>query len=161
MLGVERRREMDERFFQDALRYYREQGAPGDQQMLIALLREVQEADGGVLWPERVEAIALSYETPAAVLNALIRRIPSLRPAAAPHRLEMCQTCGKNRELAAFVRREYGVENGGVSQQGGFAFQLVNCMKNCKAGPSIRWDGVLYPRADEGLLRKLIGKSKG
>ena len=150
---------MNERAFQDALEYYREQGAPGDQQMLSALLREVQEMDGGVLRPHRLEAIAQSYETPPALLNALIRRIPSLRTAEAPHRLEMCQTCAKNRELAAFVRREYGVESGRISQRGGFAFQLVNCMKNCKAGPSIRWDGTLYPRADERLLRELIEKS--
>ena len=147
---------MDEQIFRDALNYYREQGAPGDQQMLAALLREVQEADGGVLRPERVEAIARCYETPPALLNALIRRVPTLRTAEAAHRLEMCQTCRKNRELAAFVRREYDVESGGISRQGGFAFQLVNCMKNCKAGPSIRWDGKLYPHADEALLRQLV-----
>ena len=29
--------------------YYRLQGAPGDQQMLIALLKEVQEAENGAL----------------------------------------------------------------------------------------------------------------
>ena len=147
---------MDEQIFQEALNYYREQGAPGDQQMLTALLREVQEADGGVLRPESVEAIARCYETPLALLNALIRRVPTLRTAEASHRLEMCQTCRKNRELAAFVRQEYDVESGGVSREGGFAFQLVNCMKNCKAGPSIRWDGTLYPHADEALLRQLV-----
>ena len=147
---------MNPQTFQDALNHYREQGAPGNQQLLAALLREVQEADGGVLRFERLEAIAEAYQLPLSLLQALIRRISALRTEAAPHRLEMCRTCPKNRELAAFVRREYGAESGCISQKGGFVFERVNCMKNCKAGPSIRWDGVLYPRADEPLLRSLI-----
>ena len=33
----------------EAIEYYQRQGAPGDQGMLVALLREVQEERGGVL----------------------------------------------------------------------------------------------------------------
>lgn len=151
---------MNETLFESTLTYYQEQGAPKDQQMLIALLRDVQEMDGQVLREDTVRRIAQELHTEVSLLNALIRRIPSLHPASAPHRLEMCRTCRHNSALAAFIETEYGVCPGSVSQTGGFSLDLVNCMKNCKAGPSIRWDGVLYSHADEKLLRSLIEAQK-
>ena len=146
--------------FESLLDYYRSQGAPGDQQMLIALLRDLQEQDGNVLRPELVERAARALDVNTSLLNALIRRIPSLHPASAPHTLQLCRTCREARSLAAFVEREYGVQSGGVCQRGGFSFELVNCMKNCKAGPSLRWDGQLYPHADEKLIRRLVTAKK-
>lgn len=149
---------MDQAHFEALVEYYRSQGAPADQQMLIALLREVQELDGKVLRPEVVEQTANALGTKAQLLKVLIDRIPALRPAHAPHVMQLCRTCPKANALAAFVEKEYGVQNGGVSLKGGFSFERVNCMKNCKAGPSLRWDGQLYPRADEKLIRQLVGK---
>jgi len=147
---------MDQTHFETLMDYYRSQGAPADQQMLIALLREVQELDGNVLRPETVERVAEGLGVKMRLLNTLIDRIPSLHPAHAPHALQLCRTCREARALAAFVEREYDVQSGGVSRKGGFSFELVNCMKNCKAGPSLRWDGQLYPRANEQLIRKLV-----
>ena len=144
---------MDEKSFAEILAYYLKQGAPQDQQMLIALLREAQELDGGALTPELLEKIADRCDVRENILRALIRRIPSLRTAAQPHRLEMCSTCAKARTLAAFVEKEYG-------NHSGFSFRMTPCMKNCRSGPSIRWDGQLYSHADEALLRKLIGEKK-
>lgn len=146
---------MDQTHFETLMDYYRSQGASGDQQLLIALLREVQELDGNVLKPETVERVARALGVNVRLLNVLIARIPSLYPAHAPHTLQLCRTCREARSLAAFVEKEYGVQSGGVSPKGGFSFELVNCMKNCKAGPSLRWDGQLYPRADEKLIRRL------
>ena len=147
---------MNQTDFNALISYYLSQGAPKDQQMLIALLREVQTLDGNILRPETLEKIARGCDVNVRLLNALVARIPSLHPAHAPHRLQLCRTCQKSRALAAFVEREYVVKNGDVSQQGCFSFELVNCMKNCKAGPSLRWDGVLYPQADEALVKRLV-----
>ena len=151
---------MNQTDFDTLLSYYLSQGAPQDQQMLIALLREVQTLDGNLLRPETLEKIARGCDVDVRLLNALAIRIPSLHPAHSPHRLQLCRTCQKARALAAFVEREYVVKNGGISQQGCFTFELVNCMKNCKAGPSLRWDGVLYPRADEALVKRLVNRCK-
>ena len=65
----------------------------------------------------------------------------------------------RGREAASFVERTYGVKSGAVSAAG-FAYQVTPCMKNCKNGPSIRWDGALHSRADEKLLRRLIEGKK-
>ena len=42
----------------DIIAYYRDQGAPQDQQMLIAMVREVQEACGGTLTAQALAHIA-------------------------------------------------------------------------------------------------------
>ena len=136
--------------------YYRRQGAPGDQQMLIALLREVQEENGGVLTRSLLLQIAQSLGVKESMLSALIRRVPSLRMDSAPHLLELCQTCPKNRELHAWLEKACGT-NG----EAGFRLRITPCMKNCPNGPSIKWDGTLYSHATKELLQKLIAGDKG
>ena len=140
---------------EEIIAYYRDQGAPQDQQMLIALLREVQQAQGGVLAADALERIACAYDIRVAVLHALIRRVPGLRLEDAPHRLEICGTCRQGAALRDFVERTYGVKSGAASKAG-FSYHVTPCMKNCKNGPSIRWDGVLHSCADTALLRNLI-----
>lgn len=140
----------------ELIAYYTDQGAPDDQQMLIALLREAQEADGGVLSEDTLERIAQVYRLKTSMLHALIRRIPALRTADAPHRLEICQTCVKGAPLRALVERECGIKSG--ESYGGFSYHVVPCMKNCKHGPSVRWDGELMQNMDEEKLRRLIGR---
>lgn len=142
----------------ELISYYRAQGVPDDQQMLIAMLREAQEIDGGALTDATLAHIAQAYSLKEAVLRALIRRVPSLRAAEAPHRLEICRTCKQSAALAAEIERAYNVQPGGVSVQGGFSLHTVNCMKNCRFGPSIRWDGELHGQADLALVRKLVGR---
>ena len=140
---------------QELIEYYREQGAPGDQQMVIALLREMQQEDGGVLSADAIRKVAGAYAMKETMLMALIRRVPGLLCEDAPHRLEICGTCKAGVKLRDFVERTYGVKSGAVSKAG-FAYRVTPCMKNCKNGPSIRWDSVLHSRADETLIRSLI-----
>ena len=139
----------------ESIDYYRSQGAPGDQQMLIALLRECQEATGP-LTPDVLSAIAQAYGLKETMLTALIRRVPSLRLADIPNRLDMCMTCPKGRDLRAFVEKTWNVQPGQSSPAAGFSYHNVPCMKNCPNGPSIRWNGTLYSRATKELLCGLI-----
>ena len=136
--------------------YYRQQGAPADQQMLIALLREAQEADGGILSQSTLHAIAEAYALKDAMLMALIRRIPALRCEDVPHKLEVCGTCRAGAAIRDFIETEYHVKSGGVCKEADFSYRITTCMKNCKNGPSVRWDGVLHPRADIAQIKKLI-----
>lgn len=144
----------------EALAYYREQGAPAEQQALVALLREVQDENGGAIPAACIAAVAAGYGVKESFLAALIKRIPSLCTEEAPHCLQLC--CGpacknqKAAELAAFVEKAYRVKPGTVSEQGGFLYKLAGCMKHCGRGPNIKWDGTVYEKADEALLRALI-----
>lgn len=146
----------------EILDYYRGQGAPGDQSALIALLREVQEAHGGVLPAHALARVADAYGLKENFLTAVVKRYPSLKLAEVPHSLELCagKGCAKRNaaELADFLEREYGVTPGGECRERGFSLRLIGCMKQCSQGPNIKWDGVHYPAADSELLRDLIEK---
>jgi len=140
----------------DSIEYYRDQGAPGDQQMLIALLREVQDRRGGTLDHEALGTVCEAYGLKQSMLTALIRRVPSLRLSAVPNRLEVCGTCPKGRALRAFIEETWHVKSGGACETAGFSYHVTGCMKNCKNGPSLRWNGTLHSQADEKLVRSLI-----
>jgi len=149
---------MNSEEIQEIIEYYRGQGAPQDQQMLIALLRELQEIEGGVLSQNVLEEIARAYGVRQTMLQALIRRVPGLRGEGVPHRLEVCGTCKAGARLRSFIEKTYGVKSGSCNEAMGFSYRVTPCMKNCKNGPSVRWDGNLYGNADEAMIRELIGK---
>ena len=136
---------------EEALEYYKRQGAPGDQNALISLLRELQGEYGGIpaaLLPE----LASFYGIRESLLIALIRRIPSLH-LADTHTLELCggPNCGKHRALWELAEKL-------CKDRRDITLKQVPCMRMCGKGPNLRWDGKLYHRADEALLRKLTGK---
>ena len=147
---------MNSEIIREMIEYYRTQGAPQDQQMLIALLREAQEADDGLLLQNTMEAIAKAYGLKSTMLQALVRLVPDLRMESAAHRLEVCGTCRAGAKLREDIERIYGVRSGGCSEKGGFVYRVTPCMKNCRNGPSIRWDGRLHSHADMKLIQALI-----
>jgi len=138
---------------QEALDYYRRQGAPGDQTALTELLREIQREFGGIPghMPKR---IAESYSIKESLILALIRRIPSLR-LLGTHCLELCAgpNCGKATALAAYAETLQ-------KEHGNFTLKYVPCMRQCGKGPNLRWDGVLYHRATEELMRRLVSSAE-
>ena len=136
---------------QEAAQYYRKQGAPGDQNALIAFLREMQQENGGTIPVSLLAEGARLLGTKESLLLALIRRIPSLR-LGENHCLELCAgpNCSRRAALAAFVEKTYG------EKPGNFTLKYVPCMRLCGKGPNIRWDGKVYHGADEALIRRLV-----
>lgn len=136
---------------EEAISYYQKQGAPGDQNALVGLLREVQQESGGSVPKATVSAIAEKYGVKDTLILAIIRRIPSLR-LGDTHCLELCAgpNCPKRAALGAFVERTYG------SKPEKFTLKYVPCMRLCGKGPNLKWDGKLYHQADEALIRRLV-----
>jgi len=147
---------MHDQEFEEMIGYYRQQGAPQDQQMLIELLRETQQENGGVLSQAMLTRIAGAYGIKETMLQALIRRVPGLRCEAVPHRLEICGTCRSGAKLRDYIEKTYKVKSGSDNVEAGFSYHVTPCMKNCKNGPSVRWDGRLYGNANVELIRELI-----
>ncbi len=145
---------------QEAIAYYGGQGAPGQQAALVALLREIQEENGGVLPEAALAEVAAAYRIKETFLTALVGRYPSLRPAGAPHRLELCggPNCARQgaAALRAWVEETWRVRPGGISEAGGFSYRVAGCMKHCGRGPNLRWDGQVYEGAGPELLERLI-----
>ena len=146
----------------ESVEYYKGQDAPQNQFALVELLKEVQEHNGGVLADNVVQEIAALLNIKPSFLNAVIKRYPSLKPAAAPHRLEICggKNCAGNGSAALlkFIKQTYNVDNGGISVSGGFSFAVCNCLKHCGKGPNIKWDGEVYNAATPELIKRLCGK---
>lgn len=134
----------------EAISYYGTQGAPADQTALTNLLREVQQEFGAIpAWT--LAQIAEQYQIKETFLQAIIRRIPSLRLEHA-HCLELCggPNCSKRAQLAAFIEKTYG------SSPTGFTLRHTGCMRMCGKGPNLKWDGKVYNQADEDLIRRLV-----
>ena len=138
---------------EEASSYYKNQGAPGDQNAVISLLREVQRENGGSISAYELAAVAAAYGVKESFLHAVIKRIPSLR-LADKHSLELCAgpNCGKQAALAAFAEKLHD------TAPEKFTLKYVPCMRMCGKGPNIKWDGKLYHQANEPLLRSLIEK---
>lgn len=144
----------------EAIEYYRGQGAPQNQSALTELLRETQQENSGIIPHSALELVGKQLDVKESFLLAIIKRYPSLHTEDAPHRLEVCgdkrcrrQNCAA---LHAWIEREFSVRSGGVSRSGGFSYKVTGCMKNCGKGPSLKWDGTLYPFADEALVLSLV-----
>lgn len=138
---------------EEALSYYKTQGAPRDQNALISLLREIQQECGGNIPPYALGTIVEAYGIKESFLLAVIRRIPSLR-LGNTHCLELCAgpNCGKHTALAACAEK--------LAAGTRITLKYVPCMRMCGKGPNIKWDGVIHHRATEELLRKLIDSAK-
>lgn len=132
----------------EAITYYKSQGAPSDQTALVNLLKEVQSENGSSVPVYTLEPMAVALGVKTSFLEAVIRRIPSLR-LGDTHVLEICggPNCSKRASLAdwALVHRSEKIR-----------VKIVPCMRQCGKGPNIRFDGTLYNGADEGLLERLL-----
>lgn len=135
--------------FSEAVSYYRRQGAPTDQSASIALLKEIQ-AEYGHIPAGLLPALAEQLGTKEGYFLALIRRIPSLRLAKG-NCLELCAgpNCGKHTKLAAFAESLPGI-----------TVKFIPCQRMCGKGPNIRWNGRLYHRATEELIRNLVAEGE-
>ena len=131
----------------EAVAYYRSLGAPQEQSALVGLLKELQKECGGSIPKAAVESVAGALGVKAALLLALIRRIPSLR-LTDTHVLEICAgpNCSKHTELAALAE----------TLGSGVTVKYVPCMRQCGKGPNIKWDGRLYNGAEDALLKRLV-----
>ncbi len=141
---------------EEALAYYKNQGAPGDQSALTAFLRELQEENGGRIPSDLLLPAAKILQVKQSYLLAVIKRFPSLKLLEQKPCLELCggPNCTKRAGLAAFVEKTYGKtpEN--------FTIRYTGCMRMCGKGPNLRWNGVVYNEADEALIRQLVKERK-
>ena len=138
---------------EEAIIYYKKQGAPGDQAALTSLLREIQTENDGGIPAHALNVVAERLGIRVTLLQALVKRIPSLRLENS-YCLILCAgpNCGKHTVLAAYAEK-LQKESGGK-----FSLQYAPCMRMCGKGPNIKWGGVVYHQANEALLKKLISE---
>ena len=133
----------------EAIAYYKKQGAPGDQAALTSLLREIQSENGGSIPVHTLDVVAEALAIKVSLLQALIKRIPSLRLQDS-HLLQLCAgpNCGKHTALAAAAEK--------LCKEKGVELRYMGCQRMCGKGPNIRFDGKLHHKATEELLKELL-----
>ena len=136
---------------EEAITYYKRQGAPGDQSAIVSLLREIQAENSGGIPKYTLSNIAEAYRIKESFLLAIIKRIPSLR-LENTHLLELCAgpNCGKHIQLAECAEK--------LCKLKGVTLKYMGCQRMCGKGPNIKFDGKLYHKATEELLEELLEK---
>ena len=136
---------------EEAVSYYKKQGAPQDQSALIALLREIQQENGGSIPGFLLEETAALCGTKATFLQAIVKRIPSLR-LKDQHLLEVCAgpNCGKHRAIAEYAEKLTGATGGKV------VLRYSPCMRMCGKGPNVKLNGQIHHQMTEEKLRELL-----
>ena len=139
---------------EEAMEYYKRQGAPKDQSALVSLLREIQQESNGSIPLPVLSTISMSYEVKESFLQAVIKRIPGLRLRDS-HCMELCAgpNCGKHVFLAQYAESLQ-------KSTGSFTLKFAPCMRMCGKGPNLKWDGKLYHQADKALIDKLVRSGK-
>lgn len=127
--------------------YYDGQKDKGSQEMVVALLRELQEVNG-CLTPEFKKRVMKVTGVSENFLQCLIRMYPSLKEVAVCHEIIACtgERCGKKEGglILEKLRKELKPNKNGISADGQFELRTRNCLKHCKTAPNILIDGKLY-----------------
>ena len=145
----------------EIIEYYRSQNAAKDQSTLGELLREAQTLCGGTLNEEILSIVCQQLDLKRSYLTAVMRCIPDLKTESVRHTLTVCGggNCRSNNSAAlhSHIEKTYGAKNGQVSKKGAFSYKIGGCMKHCKEGPCINWDGQIYTKMTPERFDKLTG----
>ena len=144
---------------QELLTYYKSIRETGGQELLIALLREIQSLCGCV--PPAAQAAAARKTAPAAVA-ALVKRLPGLNAAPYAHRIVVCTgpRCAAKGGAAVLKAFEMalGIKAGQVTDDGRFLLDTQNCLKQCGSAPNTRIDNDLFKQVAPDLVPEILAQ---
>ena len=141
--------------FNEALEFYKSQGANSDQNELINFLKEIGSNCGGKIPVHLVGRIAEEYKLKENFILAIIKRIPNLNLENV-HCMEVCSgaVCGKNKAFQSVISALQD------NKPQNLEIKFTQCMHMCKFGPNIKLDGKVYNHMDENILKELLENIK-
>lgn len=126
---------------EEILNYYREQmvltgpAAAGSQELLVELLREIQELYGWID-EESQKAAAETMGMSQTVISKIIKLYPSFKSRPSAYGIVVCtgKNCGSKggMQLLEAVRREVERRPAGL-----FEITTRNCLKHCRTSPNL------------------------
>lgn len=141
--------------------YYSQQPDKGSQDMVVALLRELQEVNG-FLSCELKEKVVEITGISKSYLQCLIRMYPSLKETNVVHEIVVCtgERCGKKDGILLLkqLQKKLNIQKNGVSSDGKFELRTQNCLKSCKTAPNVMVDGMIYSGDEWKDLKKFLEK---
>lgn len=144
---------------EEIFQYYSSLTDRGSQENIVAMLRELQEVNG-YIGPALKEMASAAAGVKPAVIQVILKRYPSLKPAPFFHEIVVCtgRSCfGKGRgELLQELRKRLDIRKNGITADGRVCVRTRNCLKNCKAAPNAMVDGVLYSGITVDEIIKIV-----
>lgn len=139
--------------------YYSTQKDRGTQEMVVALLKELQEAEGYIT-PVLKQRVIETTGVTEKFLSLILKMYPSIKEGAYVHEIIACtgERCGKKggMEILQNIKRELAIGKDGISKDGKFQLRTRNCLKQCRTSPNIMIDGNIYSGDDLKDLKKLF-----
>lgn len=142
---------------QDALNeiigYYCQQPNAGNQENLVAMLREVQELLGCIPMDVQ-EDISAALALKPIVIRQLIKFFPSLRSAPRRYKITVCTgpACSSAQSGILLDALREAIRNKP------FTLTVRNCLKQCRTAPNLQIDGDLYTCVKPGDLPEILGR---
>lgn len=144
---------------QEIFDYYKQQPDRSDQEMVVALLRELQDVQGYIS-PKLKEQVLEITGVKETFLQCLFRMYPSLHESQDMHEIIVCsgERCGKKGggEILSYLKKELKVDRQGVSEDGRLKLRTRNCLKQCRTSPNLMIDGKLYSKIEIENIKKLL-----
>lgn len=139
--------------------YYGKQRDKSSQEMVVSLLRELQEVEGCIT-PELKRRVMETTEVTDKFLNCLIKMYPSIKEVKQVHEIIACtgERCAKKDGMTILqnLRRELGIKKDGSSADGRIELRTRNCLKQCRTSPNMYIDGKLYSGEQLKSIKKLL-----
>lgn len=146
---------------EEILEYYSSQPNVGSQENLVAMLREIQEAEGcipGEIQQEAADRLGVKES----VLACLVKLYPTLKLAPYCHELVLCtgERCGKkdSLEILHAVKKRLKPGKDGISSDQTTLLVTRNCLKHCSTSPNLLLDGVLHTHMTKEKTLSLVEK---
>ena len=152
----------------EILSYYSCRKDKKEQETVAAMLRELQEACGGIS-PKLQERAAQAAGIKVSVIQYLVRMYSDLKETPYEHTVTVCTgiRC-RNKGGAAVsqaVRKALGIKKEGLSADGNVYLHVRGCLRNCGTSPNLLIDGKLFskvkPEQVPDILEKTCGQPYG
>ena len=142
-MSLEEKNEQIEEIFS----YYESQKDKGTQEMVVSLLRELQEVEGCIT-PNLKERVIETTGITEKFLAVIMKMYPSIKESGNLHEIIVCtgERCGNKDsfQILQKIKKDLEIGKDGTSKDGKYVLRTRNCLKQCRTSPNILIDGDLY-----------------
>jgi NADH-quinone oxidoreductase subunit E len=134
---------------------------PSRRSALLPVLWMVQEKEGWISQPAMKEVAEVIGCTPAEVYEVVSFYTMYRQKPAGRHHIALCKTlacaiCGAF-EASDYISDKYHVPAGGVSPDGRFSLELVECIGACADAPAMLVGETLHGNLTPASIDKILG----
>ena len=126
---------------------------------IVEMLRELQEVNG-CIGPGLREMAAQAADVKVSTIQAIIKRIPSLKESAYRHEIVFCigKNCAAKGSLDVLqkLKQKLGINGDGISRDGTVYLKTRSCLKHCRTAPNVMVDGCLCCGKSAEEIAKLV-----